>query len=53
MLRGSVVVFTGIASFLFLGRKLKRHHYFGMVRDMALRTPAVPALPDHTALECT
>lgn len=31
MLRGSVVVFTGIASFLFLGRKLKRHHFFGML----------------------
>ncbi len=31
MLRGSVVVFTGLASYLFLGRKLLRQHYVGMV----------------------
>ncbi len=32
MLRGSVVVFTGIASYLFLGRRLLKHHLVGMVR---------------------
>jgi len=35
MLRGSVVVFTGILSILFLGRRLGAHHWAGMVLVMA------------------
>jgi len=31
MLRGAVVIFTGIASIVFLGRKLFVHHWVGMV----------------------
>ncbi len=31
MLRGSVVVFTGLLSWLFLKRKLMLHHWVGMV----------------------
>lgn len=33
MLRGSVVVFTGLLSWLFLKRKLLLHHWLGMVRS--------------------
>ena len=31
MLRGSVIIFTGILSVAFLGNKLKLHHWIGMV----------------------
>jgi drug/metabolite transporter (DMT)-like permease len=31
MLRGSVIIFTGILSMIFLKKKLRVHHWSGMV----------------------
>ena len=52
MLRGSVVVFTGILSVIFLGHKLRHFHWMGMalvcagaliVGSSSLTAPAAPA----------
>ena len=47
MLRGSVIIFTGLLSYAFLGNKLKIHHWVGMIAVIIIIGLVVVGIGDY------